>query len=76
MSEIFIVFIGLAIIWQGVDLVVRQRKIRADMRDLIKKNEDLNIEFGSREGDGIELVKKQYPDLELRDDHRTGLEEK
>ena len=76
MGEIFIVFIGLAIIWQGVDLVIRQRRIRADMRDLIKKNEDVHIEFGSREGDGIELVKKQYPDLELRDDHRTGLEEK
>jgi len=41
--------------------------------ELKKANRDLNIEFGS--SDGIELVKKNYPNLELKDDKRTGLED-
>jgi len=38
--------------------------------------DDRNIEFGSAQGEGISLIRKNYPDLELRDDPRTGIEEK
>ena len=66
--------IALGILWQGYELGKRQYRMRKDMRDLIKANEDLNIEFSAMEGSGITQVKKNYPDLELKDDHRTGLE--
>ena len=71
MNEAIIAGIGLAIIWQGHQLWKRQKALKAELA----KMRDMNIEFGSREGDGIELVKKNYPDLELRDDPRTGIEE-
>ena len=41
-----------------------------------KPFDDRNIEFGYGQGEGIELVKKQYPQLDLEDDPRTGIEEK
>ena len=47
--------------------------MKQKLEDIKRANEDLNIEFGSI--DGIELVKKNYPDLELKDDRRTGLED-
>ena len=41
-----------------------------------KPFDDRNIEFGSAQGEGVSLIRKNYPDLELRDDPRTGIEEK
>jgi len=60
-----------AILWLIYDILQN----RKNMKELDAANRDLHIEFGSNEGEGIELVKKQYPDLELRDDHRTGIED-
>ena len=70
-----LVSIGIAIVilYQGYKLIQNQRKLKQELKDM--KN-DHNIEFGSGQGEGIELVKKQYPELQLRDDHRTGIEEK
>jgi hypothetical protein len=70
MEDLIFIAIGLVIIWQGYKLWERQAKLKDEMAKL----KDLSIEFGSMEGDGIHLVKKNYPDLELRDDRRTGLE--
>ena len=50
--------------------VVRTRRNKLDLK---KANEDLNIEFSAMEGSGITQVRKNYPDLELKDDKRTGL---
>jgi len=72
MNEVLAFVIGAMIIWQGYELISKQGKMRAELKELKKTNQDLNIEFGSHTG--IELVKKQYPDLELRDDKRTGIE--
>ena len=73
MRDIATLIIGIVIVWQGYELVKRQRKMKAEFKALKKANDDLNIEFGSDKG--IELVKKQYPNLELKDDIRTGLED-
>ena len=71
MNDIFIAVIGLTIIWQGYKLWQRQK----ELKDELAKMKDVNIEFGSGEGSGIEVVRKNYPQLELEDDPRTGLEE-
>ena len=73
MNESIIIVVGIAIIYQGYKLIQRQRGLRKQMDRLKRQADDFNVEFGSEHG--IELVKKNYPDLELRDDHRTGLEE-
>jgi len=73
MTNAVILIVAMLIIYQGYMISRRLKETRSKLDDLKKANEDLNIEFGSV--DGIELVKKQYPDLELRDDHRTGLED-
>ena len=71
MNNIFALIIGVIIIWQGHQLWKRQKALK----DELAKMRDMNIEFGSGEGSGIEVVKKQYPDLVLEDDRRTGIEE-
>ena len=73
MTNAVILIVAMLIIYQGYMISRRLKETRTKLNDLKKANEDLNIEFGSV--DGIELVKKQYPDLELKDDHRTGLED-
>ena len=74
-DNLILIAVGIGIIWQSVKLIQHQKKLRKEMDLLKKANDDLNIEFGSLNGEGIELVKKQYPDIEFRDDHRTGLED-
>ena len=64
--------IALVIIYQGYKLIQNQRKLKKELKNM---KSDFNVEFGSGQGEGIELVKKQYPELNLRDDHRTGIEE-
>jgi len=66
-----IIVISTLLIWLIYDLI----KSRIIKKELKQANKDLNIEFGSSDGNGIELVKKQYPDLEIKDDHRTGLKD-
>ena len=73
MTNAVILIVAMIIIYQGYMISRRLKETRSKLNDLKKANEDLNVEFGSV--DGIELVKKQYPDLELKDDHRTGLED-
>jgi len=73
MTNAVILIVAMLIIYQGYMISRRLKETRSKLNDLKKANEDLNVEFGSV--DGIELVKKQYPDLELKDDHRTGLED-
>ena len=70
MNDIAPVIVTLLIIWQAYMLVAKQRR----KRNAARKAPDVHIEFGGQ-GEGIELVKKQYPELQLRDDHRTGIEE-
>jgi len=72
-NELVSLGVALVIIWQGYILIKKQREMKQKLEDIKRANEDLNIEFGSI--DGIELVKKNYPDLELKDDRRTGLED-
>ena len=61
----------------GAILFFTQNTISKFISDKKKKEfeRDTHIEFGAGQGEGIELVKKQYPDLELKDDHRTGIED-
>ena len=54
----------------------KQNQLKKEMKKLRKEAEDLNIEFRNHKGSGISLVKKQYPDLVLDGDIRTGLVEK
>ena len=74
-SNIITVIIALAILYNGYLLLKKQSQMKKDFADLKKQNEDLNIEFGAMEGTGIQLVKKQYPDLEIRDDHGESVAE-
>lgn len=71
MENIVLIIIGLAIIYQGYMIFKSQRKLKYDMK---KMKDDYNIEFGATEGSGIEVVKKQYP--ELVDDWRQKVESK
>ena len=71
MENLVLVIIAGAIIWQGFKIIQNQRRLRKKMRD-IENKWDKNITYANGE---IDLIKKRYPDLELVDDHRTGLEE-
>ena len=75
MENLISIGIALVIIWQTYLLITRQRKLKRDFDEFRENQHDVNIEFGSLQGEGIELVKKNYPDLELKDDHRTGIED-
>ncbi len=55
----------------AVSVLILAKKVRNDKK-LKKVNKDLNIEFGSPEGTGIELIKKQYPEMEFKDDFRQS----
>ena len=75
MENLVSIGIALVIIWQTYLLITRQRKLKREFDEFRENQHDVNIEFGSLQGEGIELVKKNYPDLELKDDHRTGIED-
>ena len=60
--------IGLGIIYQGYRLIKSQKEMKKDMNDM-------NIEFSAMEGTGIELVKKNYPNVEMKDDFRQKTSE-
>ena len=72
MENIVLIIIGIAIIYQSYKLIKQQKELRKKM-DRMK--EDFNIEYGAIEGTGIHVVKKQYPDLELKDDFREKVSE-
>ena len=67
--------IAFAILIQGFMLMKKQNDIRKRVAELKKVNEDLNIEFGAMEGTGIHQVRKSYPDIEMKDDHREEVSE-
>jgi len=69
MENLVSIGIGILILYQGYKLYQKQQKLKHDIRRM----KDMNIEFGSTKG--IELVKKQYPDTELKHDTRTGIQE-
>lgn len=52
---------------------IRLAQINKRKKRITKKaNEDMNIEFGGNGSSGIELVKKEYPDLKVVDNHRES----
>ena len=71
MENLILIAVGIAIIYQSYKLIKQQKELRKDMN---KWKDDRNIEFSATEGSGIELIKKEYPDVVLRDDPRTGTE--
>jgi len=71
MDNIILAVGTLIILWLIYDI----SRTASKNKKVQDKIDDFNIEFGSSQGEGIELVKKQYPDLHLKDDHRTGIEE-
>lgn len=52
-------------------LYKRNKKLKNEFSRLKK---DVSIEFGASEGSGIELIKKEYPDLCVKDDFRESSE--
>ncbi len=74
MQNAIIIGIITFLIISGILLVRRQQRLRKEFEELKKANADLNIEFGSQ--NGIELIKKNYPELEIKDDWREGIVEK
>ena len=72
MFELILVVVGIAIVYQSYKLIQQQKELRAKMD---KMKEDFNIEYGAVEGTGIHVVKKQYPDLEIKDDFREKVSE-
>ena len=73
METAVIIGIALGIIWQGYELTKRQIQLGKEMNALKRRNNDMNIEFGSMHESGIELIKKQYPELNIEDDHRESV---
>ena len=67
--SIVVSIVTLAIAWQSYKLAVDQHKLRSKLKKMEDDLEDRNIQFSGLNGE-IELVKKQYPDLELKDDWR------
>ena len=68
MFELVLVVVGVAIVYQSYKLLNEQKKLR-------KKMDDMNVEFSAMEGTGIEFVKKNYPDAEMKDDFRQKASE-
>ncbi len=68
MFELILIVIGVAIIYQSYKLFNEQKKLR-------KKMDDMNVEFSAMEGTGIEFVKKNYPNAEMKDDFRQKTSE-
>ena len=74
MVEIAAIVIGIMLTIQGFKLMADITKARRELKNLKRKLEDQNIEFSAQEGTGIELVKKEYPNLELKDDFRCKVD--
>ena len=66
-----IIFVG--IIWQGFKLMKRQDALHEEMERLRREEDDRNIDFSGHTGSGISYKRKHYPDLEITDDHKTGI---
>ncbi len=74
MQNAIIISIITFLVISGILLARRQQRLRKEFEELKNANTDLNIEFGSQ--NGIELIKKNYPELEIKDDWREGIIEK
>ncbi len=70
MENVVLIGIGIAIIYNTYVLYKKQKEVRKATDELKKANDDLNIEFGSSDGSGIEFVKKNYP--YIKDNHRES----
>lgn len=71
--NVLTIIIAVAVIYSIYKLIQDYRKARKDIQELRRDINDLNIEFSAQEGTGIELVKKQYPEMNMKDDRRTGI---
>ena len=75
MENALLIVIGATIGYQSYQIIKNQRQLRKDMKSLRKANDDLNIEFSAIEGTGITQVKKEYPDIVMRDDFRESTDQ-
>ena len=72
MENLLLTIIGVALVYQGYKLIKDQKDLRKRM-DRLK--DDSNIEFSATEGTGITQVKKEYPDIIMRDDFRQSTDQ-